>query len=88
MELTQEQKNGIKCEMGKLLRPIFPDASDRMEAISYLAVPVYTDIEDCADWSDLAEDEVHTGDIQIALRRVLMSAIEDTYYGEVEEEED
>ena len=73
--------------MGKLLRPIFPDTSDRMEAISYLAVPVYEDIEDCADWSDLAEDEVHTGDIQIALRRALMGAIEASYYP-AEEEED
>ena len=80
MELTQEQKNGIKYEMGKLLRPIFPDASDRMEAISYLAVPVYEDIEDCADWSDLADDEMDTGDIQIALRRVLTNAVENTYY--------
>ena len=87
MELTQKQKNGIKCEMGKLLRPIFPDASDRMEAISYIAVPVYEDIEDCADWSDLADDEVHTGDIQIALRRVLMGAIEASYYPEEEEED-
>lgn len=88
MELTQGQKYGIKCEMGELLRPIFPDEADRMEVISYLAAPVYEDIEDCADWSDFAAYEVETGDIQIALRRVLMSAIEDSYYGEVEEEED
>ena len=80
MELTQEQKNGVICELRKLLRPIFPDASDRMEAISYLAVPVYEDIEDCADWSDLADDEMDTGDIQIALRRVLTNAVENTYY--------
>ena len=80
MELTQEQKNGVICELRKLLRPIFPDASDMAEAISYLAVPVYEDIEDCADWSDLADDEMDTGDIQIALRRVLTNAVENTYY--------
>ena len=80
MELTQEQKNGVICELRKLLRPIFPDASDMAEAISYLAVPVYEDIEDCADWSDLADDEMDTGDIQIALRRVLTNAVGNTYY--------
>ena len=68
MKLTQEQKNGIKYEMGELLRPIFPDASDRMEVISYLSAPVYEDIEDCADWFDLADDEVHTGTFRLPLR--------------------
>ena len=86
MELTQGQKYGVICELRKLLRPIFPDASDMAEAISYLAVPVYEDIEDCADWSDFADYEVETGDIQIALRRVLMGAIEASYYPEEEEE--
>lgn len=82
MKLTQEQKNGIKYEMGELLRPVFPDAFDRMEVISYLAAEVYEDIEDCADWSDLADDEVHIGDIQIALARVLKLAIEFNYTDE------
>ena len=87
MELTQEQKNGVICELRKLLRPIFPDFSDMAEVISYLAVPVYEDIEDCADWSDLSDDEVDTGDIQIALRRVLTNAVENTYYETCDEEE-
>ena len=58
MELTQGQKYGIKYEMDKLLRPIFPDEPDRKEVISYLAAPVYEDIEDCADWSDFADADI------------------------------
>ena len=87
MELTQGQKYGIKYEMDKLLRPIFPDEPDRKEVISYLAVPVYEDIEDCADWSDFADYEYCIDDVQIALRRVLTNAVENTYYETCDEEE-
>ena len=40
------------------------------------------DIEETADWSHLEEDEVHTGDISIALARVLYEAVTFNYTGE------
>lgn len=80
MKLTQEQIKGVRGYLIELLLPIFGDAWDREEVIDLVMADVVTDIEETADWSDFEEDEVHSGDIEIALARVLKSALESKYY--------
>lgn len=82
MKLTQEQIKGVRGYLIELLLPIFGDAWDREEVIDLVMADVVTDIEETADWSELEDDEVHTGDVEIALARVLKSAVVFNYTGE------
>ena len=82
MKLTEEQVKGVRSYLVELLLPIFGDAWDREEVIDFILDDVVTDIEETADWSHLEDDEVHTGDVEIALARVLKSAIVFNYTGE------
>ena len=82
MELTKEQLKGVRSHLVELLLPIFEDMRDREEIIDLIFDDVVLDIEETADWSHLEEDEVHTGDISIALARVLYEAVTFNYTGE------
>jgi hypothetical protein len=82
MKLTQEQIKGVRGYLIELLLPIFGDAWDREEVIDLVMADVVTDIEETADWSELEDDEVHTGDVEIALARVLKAAVVFNYTGE------
>lgn len=82
MKLTQEQIKGVRSYLIELLLPIFGDAWDREEVIDLVMADVVTDIEETADWSELEDDEVHTGDVEIALARVLKAAVVFNYTGE------
>ena len=79
MKLTQEQIKGVRGYLIELLLPIFGDAWDREEVIDLVMADVVTDIEETADWSELEDDEVLTGDVEIALARVLKRAVDNTY---------
>lgn len=80
MELTKIQIEGVRSYLIELLIPIFGDMRDREEIINLILDDVVVDIEETADWSDFEEDEIHSGDIEIALARVLKSALESKYY--------
>ena len=82
MTLTEEQAKGVRGYLVELLLPIFGDAWDREEVIDLVMADVVTDIEETADWSELEDDEVHTGDVEIALARVLKQAVVFNYTGE------
>lgn len=82
MKLTKEQIKGVRSYLVELLMPIFGDMRDREEIISLIFNDIVYDIEVTADWSELAEDEVHTGDVEIALARVLYEAVVFNYTGE------
>ena len=82
MRLTEEQVKGVRGYLIELLLPIFGDAWDREEVIDLVMADVVTDIEETADWSELEDDEVHAGDVEIALARVLKQAVVFNYTGE------
>jgi hypothetical protein len=77
--MTQEQRNGVKCHIDTLLRPVFSDVWERTEMVGYLIDDVVSDIDACADWTSLASDEINCGDIEIALSRVLLDAVRFNY---------
>ena len=79
MKLTKDQLDGVRIYLIELLLPIFEDMREREEVINLIFNDVVTDIEAAADWSELEDDEVHTGDVSIALARVLKPIIETNY---------
>ena len=76
MRLTKDQLKGVRSHLVELLLPIFEDMREREEIVNTIFDDVVLDIETTADWSELEDDEVHTGDISIALARVLKCMIE------------
>lgn len=83
MRLTKDQLKGVRSHLVELLLPIFEDMREREEVIDLIFNDVVADIETTADWSELEDDEVHTGDISIALARVLKGMIEYNYNTEI-----
>jgi hypothetical protein len=83
MELTNYQLYGVRSCLIELLLPIFEDMREREAVINTIFNDVVADIEATADWSELEDDEVHTGDIAIALARVLKGMIEYNYDTEI-----
>lgn len=83
MELTKSRLDGVRSYLIELLLPIFEDMREREEVIDLIFNDVILDIAATADWSELEDDEVHTGDISIALARVLKRAIEFSYDTEI-----
>ena len=79
MQLTKDQLDGVRGYLIELLLPIFEDMREREEVINLIFNDVVADIEETADWSELEDDEVHTGDVSIALARVLKPIIEFNY---------
>ena len=83
MELTNYQLDGVRSYLIELLLPIFEDMREREAVINTIFNDVVADIETTADWSELEDDEVHTGDIAIALARVLTGMIAYNYDTEI-----
>lgn len=82
MRLTDLQIDGVRDEVSILLQNIFPDDVERHEIRDLILDDVVMDIEETADWSDYCEDEYNLGDIQIALARVIKSAVVFNYTSE------
>ena len=76
------QLDAVWDEVSILLGNIIPDYHDRHDVVDLIIDDVVADIEETADWSDLEYDEVHTGDIAIAVARVLKSAVVFKYLGD------
>ena len=80
--MTELQLDGVRDEVSIFLGDIFHDYQDRHEVVDLIIDDVVADIEETADWSDYEDDEYNLGDIQIALARVLISAVRFNYTGE------
>jgi hypothetical protein len=80
--MTELQLDAVRDEVSIFLGGIIPDYHDRHEVLDLIIDDVVADIEETADWSDYEDDEYNLGDIQIALARVLISAVRFNYTGE------
>ena len=80
--MTYRQTKGVEAHINALLSPLFQDNFDRSEVVGLIIDDVIADIDETADWSELNYDEVCMGDIEIALARVLLSAVRFNYTGE------
>ena len=80
--MTELQLDAVRDEVSIMLGGIIPDNIDRHEVVDLIIDDVVTDIDETADWSDYEDDEYNLGDIQIALARVLISAVRFNYTGE------
>ena len=80
--MTELQIDAVRDEVSIMLANIIRDHHDRHEVVDLILDDVVADIEETADWSDYCEDEYCLGDIQIALARVLISAVKFNYTGE------
>lgn len=80
--MTDLQIDAVRDEVSIFLGNIIPDYHDRHEVLDLIIDDVVADIEETADWSDYEDDEYNLGDIQIALARVLISAVRFNYTGE------
>ena len=82
MRLTELQIDAVRDEVSILLQNIFLDDAERHEIRDLILDDVVMDIEETADWSGYEDDEYNLGDIQIALARVIKSAVVFNYTGE------
>lgn len=73
--LTDEQKERAREYMASILSNIISDSFDREDIISAIEDDVYEDIETCAEWQNLEEDEWCPGDVEIAVARILKEKI-------------
>ena len=80
--MTDLQIDAVRDEVSIFLGNIIPDYHDRHEVLDLIIDDVVADIDETADWSDYEDDEYNLGDIQIALARVLISAVRFNYTGE------
>lgn len=80
--MTELQLDAVRDEVSIFLSDIFSDYQERHEVVDLILDDVVADIDETADWSDYCEDEYCLGDIQIALARVLLSAVRFNYTGE------
>jgi hypothetical protein len=80
--MTELQLDAVRDEVSIFLGDIFRDYQERHEVIDLIIDDIVADIDETADWSDYEDDEYNVGDIQIALARVLYSAVLFNYTGE------
>ena len=73
--LTEEQKKQARQYADSLLSNIISDSVDRGDVMMEIGEDILNDIEDCAAWQELGEDEWCPGDVEIALARVLHDKI-------------
>lgn len=75
MEVTLEQRFVISLIIKGKLGKLFINDNEVEEVCNLIFDDVISDIEDCADWSDLEQDEVNEADVDIAISRVLYKHI-------------
>ena len=73
--LSEEQREEARNYMDNFLSKVVSDSYDREAIISAIEEDVYDDIEHCADWQSLEEDEWCPGDVEIAVARILKERI-------------
>ena len=72
---TKDQVDEVECAVDSILSSVFTDAQDRDEVVDAILNDVMADIEETADWSDLSDNEICTGDVAIAVARVIKERV-------------
>ena len=75
MELTHEQSLSVLNTIFDLFDPVCDGERETMELTESIWDDVITDIEETADWTGYAEDEVNGSDIRMAIVRVLKNKL-------------
>lgn len=75
-DMTDAQEKIVKGVVDAKMQSIITDSVDRNNFVDSIIDSVIDDINETADWSELTDDEVCVGDIDIALARVLLNLVE------------
>jgi hypothetical protein len=73
--MTKKQEIFTKVRVNYLFQEIFTDMRDRSEVVDAIIDDVIEDVDCCADWSDLNDDEINLSDIDIAVARIIKNKI-------------
>lgn len=73
--MTDAQEKIVKDVVDAKMQSIITDSVDRNNFVNSIIDSVIEDINETADWSELTDDEVCVGDIDIALARVLINLV-------------
>lgn len=71
--MKTEQYLAVKSFLNYAFENLCWDVRDKEKFVNAIIDDVVNDIEETADWSNLADDEVCGSDIYIAIRRVLFN---------------
>ena len=74
--MTDAQEKIVKDIVDAKMQSIITDSVDRNNFVDSIIDSVIDDINETADWSEMTDDEVCVGDIDIALARVLLNLVE------------
>lgn len=74
--ITDAQEKIVKDVVDAKMQSIITDSVDRNNFVDSIIDSVIDDINETADWSEMTDDEVCVGDIDIALARVLINLVE------------
>ena len=74
-DMTDAQEKIVKDIVDAKMQSIITDSVDRNNFVDSIIDSVIDDINETADWSELTDDEVCVGDIDIALARVLINLV-------------
>ena len=75
-DMTDAQEKIVKDIVDAKMQSIITDSVDRNNFVDSIIDSVIDDINETADWSEMTDDEVCVGDIDIALARVLLNLVE------------
>ena len=73
--MTDTQEKIVKDIVNAKMQSIITDSSDRNGFVYSIIDSIIEDIDETADWSEMDDDEVCVGDIDIALARVLINLV-------------
>lgn len=73
--MTDAQEKIVKDIVNAKMQSIITDSVDRNGFVDAIMIDIIVDIEETADWSEMDDDEVCIGDIDIALARVLINLV-------------
>ena len=73
--MTKKQEIFTKVRVDYLFQEIFSDIRDRSEVVSAIIDDVIEDVDCCADWSGLNDDEINLSDIDIAVARIIKNKL-------------
>ena len=74
--MTDAQEKIVKDVVDAKMQSIITDSVDRNNFVNSIIDSIIDDINETADWSELTDNEVCVGDIDIALARVLLNLVE------------
>ena len=74
-DMTDAQEKIVKDVVDAKMQSIITDSVDRNNFVDSIIDSIIDDINETADWSEMTDDEVCVGDIDIALARVLINLV-------------